>query len=128
MKCKEERNVSSGEAACQKWDNLIETAVCGKPFLQVKLVEKLNEYGNISEACKFARKYYIAPAKLPHVLSEMQEYVSTYRDQQNVDVKKFSGGELGSTGEDWEEEVSSVPVVSFSLVSQKTVIVNNITS
>ena len=63
QKCKEERNRTSS-SYCEKWDNLISTSVCGKPNLQLKLVEKLCEYGNIPAACAYAKKYQISPDRL----------------------------------------------------------------
>ena len=65
QKCKEERNSSSTQSYCEKWNNLIETAVSGKPRLQMKLVHKLVDVGNTADAAKYAKKYYINPHKLP---------------------------------------------------------------
>lgn len=55
MKCKEERKTEATGSAIKRWDDLIETAVRGKPKLQLKLVNKMAEMGNITTPCKYAK-------------------------------------------------------------------------
>ena len=116
QKCKEEHNSSSIQSYCQQWDQLIETAVDGKPFLQVKLVEKLADCGNITEGCKYARRYYLAPSDLPdEVAEEMYDYISNY---QKVEIKSSSESkqteERQDTEESWDDECEKNDVM-FSL-------------
>ena len=53
----------------------LQAAVRGKPFLQVKLVETLAQWGDLKDASKYAMKYYISPDKLP---AEVQELIPDY--------------------------------------------------
>ena len=86
QKCKEERN-SKNASYCQKWDNLIETAVSGKPLLQIKLVHKLAGMGNIADACKYAKKYYISPDKLPMDVIEALQWCRSFLTNRTQRVK-----------------------------------------
>ena len=114
QKCKEERN-SSNESHCDKWNDLIEAAVRGKPRLQVKLVEKLADCGNMSEATKYAKKYYICPRNLPQdVYDELQDYVRNYTEISSIEIEKTFTEEKES--EDWEGELDE-DAVEYSLGS-----------
>ena len=92
------------------------TAVRGKPRLQVKLVEKLVDVGNVSQAVMYAKKYYIPPQKLPEeVCHELGDYVRSYRAPTSSDIeKKFSDKEQEEK-EDWDDDVSLDPSLTFSL-------------
>lgn len=119
MRLSEARSGSS-RSKLQKWDDLIESSVKDKLWLQLKLIDRLIDLNEIEGAVVWAKKLAIPLNKLPHaLLEEMGVDYSTIINQEVLstgqNINQHQSQDPGEEEEDWESEIDANPTPSFSL-------------
>ncbi|XP_057317369.1 exonuclease mut-7 homolog isoform X2 [Hydractinia symbiolongicarpus] len=129
MRMKEE-NTNGSASVIMKWDNLIETAVSGKPFLQMQLILKFYEMDLLEYAINWAIRLKLHPKNLPvEVRQELSQFSREFErnmsleNETNMSLEDESseqkmeddirGSNCGT--EDWEAEIEAgTPRSAFS--------------